>query len=104
MVKMINKFTKLLVHTMTKHWKQVLTIFIVAILFILVFGFTAFATEQFTIYATLGYVVLLLVSTKIFIKKLYDSEYYDQNFGTDVSIYLLLIFIGFIAGIKLHII
>ena len=101
---MMDRLIKQLRHTMTKYWKQFLPIFIVAILFILVFGFTAFATEQFTIYATLGYVVLLLVSTKIFIKTFDDNEYYDQNFGTDISIYLLLIFIGFIAGIKLHII
>ena len=101
---MVDRFIKQLSHTMTKYWKQFLPIFTVAILFILVFGFTDFAAEQFTIYATLGYVILLLVSTKMFIKKFDDSEYYDQNFGTDVSIYLLLIFIGIIAGIKLHII
>ena len=101
---MVDRFIKQLSHTMTKYWKQFLPIFTVVILFILVFGFTDFATEQFTIYATLGYVVLLLVSTKMFIKKFDDSEYYDQSFGTDVSICLLLIFIGFIAVIKLHMI
>lgn len=61
MVVMLARFTKLLVHTMTKHWKRFLTIFAIIIYCILMFGFTSFATKQFTMYALIGYVGLVIV-------------------------------------------
>lgn len=61
MVIMLARFTRLLVRTMTKHWKQLLTIFAILIYCILLFGFTSFATKQFTMYALIGYVGLAIV-------------------------------------------
>lgn len=58
---MVDRFIKQLSHTMTKYWKQFLTIFAIIIYCILMFGFTSFATKQFTMYALIGYVGLAIV-------------------------------------------
>lgn len=57
---MVDRFIKQLSHTMTKYWKQFLTIFAIIIYCILMFGFTSFATKQFTMYALIGYVGLAI--------------------------------------------
>jgi len=58
---MLARFTRLLVHIMAKYWKRFLTIFAIIIYCILMFGFTSFATKQFTMYALIGYVGLAIV-------------------------------------------
>lgn len=58
---MLARFTKQLSHIMAKYWKRFLTIFAIIIYCILMFGFTSFATKQFTMCALIGYVGLAIV-------------------------------------------
>lgn len=94
MVVMLAKFTRLLVHTMTKHWKQFLTIFAILIYCILLFGFTSFATKQFAMYALFGYVVLGAVCVII--------DGFIKNLNIELTIFMLLVILGVAAVIKAY--
>lgn len=92
MVVMLARFTRLLVRTMTKHWKQLLTIFAFIIYCTLLFGFTGFATKQFAMYALFGYVVFGAICIII--------DGFIKNLNVELTIFMLLVILGVAAVIK----
>lgn len=91
---MLARFTKQLSHTMTKHWKQLLTIFAILIYCILLFGFTSFATKQFSMYALVGYVAFGSVCCII--------DGFIKNLNIELTIFMLLVILGVASVIKVY--
>lgn len=79
---------------MTKYWKQLLTIFAILIYCILLFGFTSFATKQFSMYALVGHVVFGSVCCII--------DGFIKNLNMELTIAMLLVILGVAGVIKAY--